>query len=412
MTRSQKRFESNRAVLTFITTLTILTSLTLAGAGPARAAQDLSRLASGVVYEQLDEEAEHGPVRLHLLRVDLRRPQVHLELLYPGAVAARAPVSAMADARTAVGGVNGDFFNITETQHPGVEATGASVGPAVAEGRVLKAAVPNGQRFGPALPPGTSTEDVVGVGNDRRARLDHLRLDGAVATEEGTFPLGGLNQYALPVDAVGAFTQDWGSVSRVRATCGTNTDRAAPCSADTFEVTIRNGRVTATADRPGSGSIGSDTTVLVGREAGAQQLRKLYEGERVTIRHRLLASASRIPYRFTLGGYPVLRGGQIVPGLDTTASAVRTAVGITAGGRQVLLLALDGAPEYRSGMTIAEVAATLRDLGAEDGFSLDGGGSSTLVARAAGATAVTVRNHPTGGAERPVPNGIGVFSTN
>ncbi|KUN16971.1 hypothetical protein AQJ23_43190 [Streptomyces antibioticus] len=411
MTHSQKWFESSRAVLTFLTTLTILTSLTLVGASPSHAAQDLSRLASGVVYEQLDEEAEHGPVRLHLLRVDLRSPHVHLELLYPGAVAARAPVSAMADARTAVGGVNGDFFNITEAQHPGVEATGASVGPAVAEGRVLKAAVPNGQRFGPALPPGASTEDVVGVGKDRRARLDRLQLEGTVTTGEGTLPLGGLNQYALPVDAVGAFTHDWGSVSRVRATCGTDTERAAPCSTDTFEVTVRDGRVTATADRPGSGPIDAHTVVLVGREAGAQQLRKFYEGERVTVRHRLLASASRIPYRFTLGGYPVLRAGQIVPGLDTTASAVRTAVGITAGGRQVLLLALDGAAEYRTGMTIAEMAGTLRDLGATDGFSLDGGGSSTLVARDPGATVVTVRNHPTGGAERPVPNGIGVFST-
>ncbi len=56
-------------------------------------------------------------------------------------------------------------------------------------------------------------------------------------------------------------------------------------------------------------------------------------------------------------------------------------------------------------------------MGAEDGFSLDGGGSSTLVsststlvARAPGADAVTVRNNPSGGVERPVPNGIGVFS--
>ena len=224
-------------------------------------------------------------------------------------------------------------------------------------------------------------------------------------------PLGGLNQYALPVGSVGAFTKDWGGVSRVRATCGTDIDRAAPCSTDTYEVTVRGGRVVSTADRPGSGAIGPGTTVLVGREAGAQQLRKFYAGERVAVRHRLVASASRIPYRFALGGYPVLRATQPLPGLDTTTSAVRTAVGIADGGRQVLLLAVDGAPEYRSGLTIAEVADTMRELGAVDAFSLDGGGSTTLVARQPGASSVSVRNHPTGGAERPVPNGIGVFST-
>lgn len=53
----------------------------------------------------------------------------------------------------------------------------------------------------------------------------------------------------------------------------------------------------------------------------------------------------------------------------------------------------------------------MRSLGATDAFNLDGGGSSEMVTRGAGAAAVTVRNHPSGGAERPVANGVGVFAT-
>ncbi|NEA00256.1 phosphodiester glycosidase family protein, partial [Streptomyces sp. SID10116] len=124
-----------------------------------------------------------------------------------------------------------------------------------------------------------------------------------------------------------------------------------------------------------------------------------------------------MPLRFALGGYPVLRGGEPLPGLDGTTSAVRTAAGIADGGRRLLLLSLDGSPQFRTGLTIAEMARVLQDLGARDGFSLDGGGSSTLVsatstlvARPPGAEAVVVRNNPSGGIERPVPNGIGVFS--
>ncbi|TPQ18529.1 phosphodiester glycosidase family protein [Streptomyces sporangiiformans] len=380
------------------------------GAPPAGAAQDTSRIAPGVEYTELDIPAAKGVAHAHVLSVDLRDPRVRVDLLHPGAVAARAAVSRLADSRGAVAGVNGDFFNITETQHPGVEATGASVGPAIASGHPLKSGVPDGQRFGPALPPGTSTKDVLGVGVDRRARIDSLALDGSVRTAAARLPLGGLNQYALPVGSVGAFTSLWGSVSRVRATCGTDTDRAAPCSADTHEVTVQNGRVVASAGTPGSGPIASGTTVLVGREAGAQQLRKLSQGDHVRIRHRLVAAASWVPYRFVVGGYPVLRGGEPLAGLDDATSAVRTAAGIADGGRRLLLLALDGAPEFRTGLTIAEVAATMRQLGSVDAFSLDGGGSTTLVAREPGAAAVSVRNHPSGGAERPVPNGIGVFS--
>ncbi len=411
MTRRQNRFRAGRAVLTFLTACGALAGAVLTGAAPAGAAQAAVRIASGVTYQQYDIQAAKGPTRVHVLTVNLRDPHVRLDLLHPGAVAARAPVSQLADTQGAVAGVNGDFFNITETQHPGVEATGASVGPAIARGSTLKAAVPDGQRFGPAMPPGTTTRNVLGMGVDRRARLDSLSLSGSVRTPWTRLPLGGLNQYALPVNSVGAFTSAWGSASRVRATCGTDTDRAAPCSTDTYEVTVRRGRVVATADTPGGGPVAAGTTVLVGREEGARQLRKLSVGEHVQVGHGLVAATTRIPYRFAVGGYPVLDDGQPLPGLDGTTAAVRTAVGIADGGRRVLLLAVDGSAAYRTGLTVAEVADTMKGLGSVDAFSLDGGGSSTMVAREPGASAVSVRNHPTGGAERPVPNGIGVFST-
>ncbi|MFH0517699.1 phosphodiester glycosidase family protein [Streptomyces sp. M41] len=411
MTRRRKRFGSGRPALALLTALVALSGAALAGAAPADAARRDTDIAPGVGYEEFDIAAAKGPAHAHVLTVDLRNPRVRLGLLYPGAVAARTPISQQATAQGAVAGVNGDFFNISEAQHPGVQATGASVGPAIAHGRALKAAVPDGQRFGPALPPGTSTEDVFGVGVDRRARLDGLRLAGSIRTPEGRLPLGGLNQYALPVGSIGAFTAAWGSASRVRATCGTDTDRAAPCSTDTYEVTVRHGRVVSGADTPGSGPIAPGTTVLVGREAGAQELRKFSTGEPVRVRHRLVAAESRVPYRFALGGYPVLEDGRPLPGLDDRTSAVRTAVGVADGGRRLVLLALDGAREYRTGLTIAEVASVMRELGSVDAFSLDGGGSSTLVAREPGAAAVSVRNHPSDGVERPVPNGIGVFST-
>ncbi|WP_435847751.1 phosphodiester glycosidase family protein [Streptomyces fumanus] len=398
-----------RPVLALLASCAALAGAAVIGAAPAGAAQAAVDIAPGVTYRTLDLTAGAGATRVHVLDVDLSEPKVALGLLYPGAVAARAPVSRLADAQGALGGVNGDFFNITESQHPGVEATGAAVGPAVTDGRALKAAVPKGQRFGPALPPGTSTEDVFGVAGDGRARLDALSLDGSVGTAEGTLPLGGFNQYALPVGSIGAFTHEWGEVSRVRATCGTDTDRAAPCSTDTYEVTVRDGTVVSASDTPGSGAIGADTTVLVGREEGAAKLRKLATGEAVRVAYGLKA-ASGAAYRFALGGFPVLAGGEPPAGLDDRTSAVRTAVGVADGGRRVLLLAVDGSAAYRTGLTIAEVADALDDLGATEGFGLDGGGSTTLVAREPGSSGVTVRNHPSGGAERPVPNGIGVFA--
>lgn len=405
------RFGTGRTAVSVVAVLTTLAGAALTGAAPASGAPGATRIAPGVRYAQFDIRAAKGMTHAHLLSVDLGHARVRVDLLHPGAVAARAAVSRLADAKGAVAGVNGDFFNLGETQHPGVVATGASVGPAIASGAVLKAAVPNGQRFGPPMPPGVTTRAVLGVGTDRRARLDSLALSGSVGTPTERFTLGGLNQYALPVGSVGAFTPVWGSVSRARSVCGTDTDRAAPCSADTYEVTVRRGAVVRMADSPGSGAIAADTTVLVGREAGARRLRKLFVGAKVTVKSRLVASTSRVPYRFALGGYPVLRDGRPLSGLDNNTAAVRTAAGIANGGRKLLLLAVDGAPDCRSGLTVAEVAAVMRKLGSVDAFNLDGGGSTTFVTRAPGASRVAVRNHPTGGAERPVPNAIGVFLT-
>src|SRR5439155_25591651 len=151
-THRQKRFAaggSSRSVLALLTAFGALAGAALVEAAPASGVPAATTIARGVTYQQFDIHGTKGLTHAHVVTVDLRDPHVRLDLLYPGAVAARAAVSQLADAQGAVAGVNGDFFNITEPQHPGVEATGSTDGPAIASGHTLKASVPDGQRFGP-----------------------------------------------------------------------------------------------------------------------------------------------------------------------------------------------------------------------------------------------------------------------
>ncbi|TDD33712.1 phosphodiester glycosidase family protein [Actinomadura sp. KC06] len=362
-----------------------------------------TRLAPGVVFKTFETTGIGGPVRGDLLDVDLRSPGVSMGLLHPPNVAARQTVSAMADAQRALAGVNGDFFNISETR-PGVVATGSSSGPEVDDGNPLKGAVPDGQRFGPALPPGTSAEDVIGIGADRRGHLGRLHLTGTVRAGATRIPVRGLNQYALPVGSAGAFTDEWGSVSRLRAVCGTDAVRNDPCSTNTAEVTVRRGVVTKVADEIGAGAIPDDTTVLVGRENGANALRKLRPGDRVRISYRFTSTRK---FRFAIGGFPVLRDGEPLAGLDPKGPAPRTAAGVSRDGRRMYLVVADGRSERSAGLTVAELAALLDEAGVDDAVNLDGGGSSTFVTRSGGKS--VVRNEPSDGRERAVANGIGVF---
>ncbi|MEU7844055.1 phosphodiester glycosidase family protein [Micromonospora sp. NPDC049114] len=365
------------------------------------------QLAPGVTYGSFQVDTPRGAAVGYLLTADLRRNRVSVDLLHPDTVAQRQVVSAMTNAQGAIAGVNGDFFNISET-HAGVAPTGSSSGPEIADGEQLKFAVPTAQRFGPGLAPGTSTRDVFGVGVNGEARVDTLSLTGEVRSGPHAIALSGLNQYALPVGGVGLFTSAWGTASRVRSTCGSDTSRNDPCSTRTYEVTVRRGVVSAVGRTPGAGAIPADTQVLVGREGGADALDDLAVGDRVTV-HEKLASAGAPKLTFAVGGAPILRDGVPLAGLDTRTAAVRSAAGVSPDGRTVYLVALAGRAPASAGLTIAELADVLRALGAHAAVNLDGGGSTTVAVREPGQAAATARNSPSDGTERAVANGVGIF---
>ena len=196
-------------------------------------------------------QTPRGAAHAHVVSVDLSHPKVSVNLLFPGDVAQRLPLSAMANERQAVAGVNGDFFNISNTQ-PGVAPTDAPVGPAIASLLHLKGAVPTAQRFGPSLPAGATVEDVIGVGVDRKGRLGRLVLRGLALTRDTRYDLRGVNQYAIAQNGIGAFNALWGGANRKRATCGTDTRREDPCSTNVHEVVVRRGRVSAINAEPGA----------------------------------------------------------------------------------------------------------------------------------------------------------------
>lgn len=124
--------------------------------------------------------------------------------------------------------------------------------------------------------------------------------------------------------------------------------------------------------------------------------------------------------RGALGGYfRVLRDG--VPEGPRELRSARSAVGISADGMRIILLAVAGdSPGSSVGLTAEEVGSWLRSLGAHEGLLLDGGGSSSLAVRApsfrraaAGAgegvrMTITPSWGPTLGVERPVASLLAV----
>lgn len=344
----------------------------------------------------LDESEDLGPgitLRHHtsldasgwyddqFLTVDLAEPAVTTDLLTAGgSVTDRGPVSAAADRRGAVAATNGDFFDI--------DGTGVPLGAEVQDGKLLKSAA-----IGPW--------NHAGVGRDGLARLVDATVEASATFAGASHPVLSLNTVngTSPADALIAFTPVWGSVPR---------GRGLPGATDAVEVLVRDGAVVSVTTGAGTGPIPDGAFVLLGRGREATALLALRPGDPATLRYGLKDEVAR-QMRFVVGGNRLLvRDGAVVPQKDTSV-APRTALAISDGGRTLTLMTTDGRQTLVPGRTLESTARQLVALGAQTAINLDGGGSTTMVARALGADGVSVRNRTSDGAERNDPNGVGVF---
>ncbi|MBE6933611.1 MAG: hypothetical protein E7462_00935 [Ruminococcaceae bacterium] len=94
-----------------------------------------------------------------------------------------------------------------------------------------------------------------------------------------------------------------------------------------------------------------------------------------------------------------------------TSRAPRTAVGITKTGK-VVLMVLDGRQEpYSCGGSMQEIAQIMFEAGCVEAVNLDGGGSTTFVAKQQGEEELEVMNRPSDGAARSVSTSLLMVST-
>jgi exopolysaccharide biosynthesis protein len=109
-------------------------------------------------------------------------------------------------------------------------------------------------------------------------------------------------------------------------------------------------------------------------------------------------------------GNIIISNGQITPSA-ASGRASRTAVGITKTGK-VVFVVLDGRQEpFSCGGSFSELAQILKEAGCVEAMNLDGGGSSTYVAKQPGDDALSLINSPSDGYARSVGASWMIVST-
>ncbi|MEU5262870.1 phosphodiester glycosidase family protein [Amycolatopsis sp. NPDC021455] len=337
-----------------------------------------TEVAPGLNLTQFDRFDPAGWIRGDTLAVDLGSKVLKPTYLSPGTVSARTPLSQQVARAGAVAGVNGDFFDIS--------ATGAPIGVGIDRGQLQTA-------------PAAGHNLTASITDAGKARLASVFLEASVTLPGGTVKATNFNSPVLGTDAIGVYTPLWGASARKSSVAG---------ASRVLEVELRDGVVTGVREQPADGPIAAGTTLLLAREAGADALAALKPGDPVGVTYAPRSDAGKIAV--AVGGNEVLLRDGVVQPVDDVAMHPRTAVGFSADGTKLWLATVDGRQADSRGMTELELARHLKSLGADDAINLDGGGSSTLLARNEGEAAPSVRNSPSDGGERLVPNGIG-FAT-
>jgi len=333
--------------------------------------------AGGVMLEERQFGTARGPVRVNVLYVDLRRPDVRVgTALAAPTIGHRARPTVIARREGAYAAANGGFF----------APRGEPLGMLVIDGEWVSHPI-----FGRAA---------LGVMEDGRVVIDNVEFDGSVELPDvGTLRLTGINARHREAPELIAYNRRWGgSVS------------AAP---QTTHVSITDrGVISRVETGAGESFVPAGGWVVSGTGANAAELAKAQLGTRVDLSvatnprwDGLLHALGGGP-RLVKDGQPHVTAQQEHFRSDVRlGTAARTAVGVDADGRLLLVTVGGRAANSRRGMTLADLASVLAKLGAKDAMNLDGGSSSTL------AVGSRVVNKPSSGWERAVSNALLVFAT-
>jgi phosphodiester glycosidase len=333
------------------------------------------QIAPGLTYTKIVRRSI--PLRTYVLRADLSQKLTLDTTIADAALPSRRPLSGIAKTHGALAAVNGD---------PG-EGLGNTVHPFAQDGQLLHTAGPGPDLFAVSRDESrtffgkvdvavTITDQSDGV----EYTLDRWNRGGPAPGElVGYSPLGGTLE-PTPEFACWARLLPQGPP---QAANGDGVDRdfvvdAVGCSK--ARPTLGGGIVIAAA--PATDEATQLLTLAVGTPM------------------RLHWTLGWPDVFDAVGGVPMLlRDGKATPICGTCARQPRTAVGVTADG-QILLVVVDGRSRRSIGVTLAQLRAIMRDLGAVTALNLDGGGSSEMVVDG------KVVNQPSDGHERHITNAI------
>ncbi len=328
-----------------------------------------------------------GPLVVSVVTVDPREPTVRLGTVLANEriVSKDETVSSMARRTGAIAGINGDYFDIN--------ASGAPLGVLVRNGTLDRT---------------PSARIALTVARDRSVRFETYRFFGNVTSGAVSVPISAVNEWPPQGGAV-VLTPAFGAAPP--SASGVTLLDVQPLPSDIDGT--RRYRVAAVSSGPPWPSPGALRLAYGPAAQGFGPLPDVGDVVRVAFD----TAPPLADVAFAVGGGPeLLHAGAPVddpasPNYADRDRRIPAAAAARFPDGTLALIVVDGRhPATSIGVNRAELIALLRALGASDAMLFDSGGSATLVARVLGEGAASVVNEPSDGVERPVADGLFVYS--
>lgn len=365
-----------------------------------------AKVGPGTTQTSVRLEGAH-PLNVFYLTIDLTTPNVSLRTVCGPKLAGNSTVRNMARNNSSAttqyfAGVNGDFYWTSGKASNGSSQVGTPTNACIVDGEVFKSSNSSYQ----------FTVDTEGIA--RISRLNFYR--GMASKGETTAEFHGIN-VGSPANSLTLYTpRFWGSSNQgdYAGNCAEVTARLV--EGETFAAgTKYKLEITSLPNSSGDTTVPDDGFVLFGRgdNAGVGTMsakafvESLVPGDIVEIDNAIYtAEGEKIVPLQCVSGNPKNVGGGV--NLDSEGERgdakdrhPRTGIGISADGKKIVMMVIDGRSVNSAGVTTGMLGDMLIVAGCHEGVNLDGGGSSTLFTEALG-----VRNHCSDGSERAVGNAI------
>ena len=353
------------------------------GSGTFYQKKEVEKIAGGVEHIKISKLKAEGWVDIHVLKVMPQAEGLALQTLRSGNWKQKETLKNMADqnARTVFGAVNASYFNASGdySESQGFEFD--------------RGLVHNDSLLRPGL-----FEDTAG-----KLFISHSQKLSVVAADTGEdlgIPLKLANNFPS-LDGASIYNNKVYADSKILDSNG-----------EYYKVKIKDETVREIVPPYTVTEFGADEYALVFSSQMAAYLEKLPVGRKVQIKTDSGIALDWLRLAIPGGGY-VLQNGQfsnVGELVQPNKRHPRTALGVDANQNILYMVVVDGRGGS-IGATHYELAEYLKELGITDAVSMDGGGSSALVARNFGDLQVNVENLPPDNYQRKLINGLAVVST-